>query len=60
MSAAPIRFLFDYISPNAYLAWERIGELDSHLMLFYTGIKRTASDVAGSYVSNIEDKKKLA
>jgi D-glycero-alpha-D-manno-heptose-7-phosphate kinase len=28
---------------------ERILELNAHLMLFYTGIRRTASDVAGSY-----------
>jgi D-glycero-alpha-D-manno-heptose-7-phosphate kinase len=33
---------------------ERIEELNSHLMLFYTGIKRTASDIADSYVNNIE------
>jgi D-glycero-alpha-D-manno-heptose-7-phosphate kinase len=32
---------------------ERIGELNAHLMLFYTGIKRTASDVASSYVADI-------
>lgn len=28
---------------------ERMRELNSHLMLFYTGIKRTASDIAHSY-----------
>ncbi len=28
---------------------ERIQNLNSHLMLFYTGIKRTASDIARSY-----------
>ena len=33
---------------------ERVDELNSHLMLFYTGIKRTASDVAQSYVNNLE------
>lgn len=27
----------------------RLNELDSHLMLFYTGIKRTASNIASSY-----------
>lgn len=37
---------------------ERIQELNSHLMLFYTGIKRTASDVAGSYVNDIEAKRR--
>ena len=35
---------------------ERIQELHSHLMLFYTGIKRTASDIADSFVTNIETK----
>lgn len=34
-------------------------ELSSHLMLFYTGIMRTASDVAKSYVENIERKIEL-
>lgn len=33
-----------------------IEELNLHLMLFYTGIKRTASDVASSYVDDIERK----
>jgi D-glycero-alpha-D-manno-heptose-7-phosphate kinase len=37
---------------------ERIRELNSHLMLFYTGIKRTASDVAASYVENIDEKRR--
>lgn len=36
----------------------RIKELQNHLMLFYTGIARTASDIAKSYVSNIENRKK--
>lgn len=34
----------------------RVQELSSHLMLFYTGIKRTASDVARSYVACIEER----
>jgi len=37
---------------------DRIRQLESHLMLFYTGIKRTASNVAQSYVNNIEQKKR--
>ncbi|MBU4185175.1 MAG: kinase [Proteobacteria bacterium] len=37
------------------LTQERIEELNSHLMLFYTGIIRTASNVAESYVNNIEN-----
>jgi D-glycero-alpha-D-manno-heptose-7-phosphate kinase len=37
---------------------ERVKELNSHLMLFYTGIKRTAADVADSYVKDIDSKKR--
>ena len=37
---------------------DRLQELNSHLMLFYTGIKRTASDVAESYVNGIEDRRR--
>jgi D-glycero-alpha-D-manno-heptose-7-phosphate kinase len=36
------------------IAEERLGELNSHLMLFYTGIKRTASDVASTYVNALD------
>jgi D-glycero-alpha-D-manno-heptose-7-phosphate kinase len=32
---------------------ERLADLNSRLMLFYTGIKRTASDVASSYVNSL-------
>ncbi len=32
-------------------------ELNEHLMLFYTGIKRTASEVAKGYVESIHDKR---
>jgi D-glycero-alpha-D-manno-heptose-7-phosphate kinase len=37
---------------------ERTRELNSHLMLFYTGIKRTAADVADSYVKGLESRKR--
>ena len=33
---------------------DRLRELSDHLMLFYTGVKRTASDVAKSYVDHVE------
>lgn len=33
---------------------ERIVELQSHLMLFYTGIVRTAAQVAGSYTNQLD------
>ncbi|MDA1128311.1 MAG: kinase [Chloroflexi bacterium] len=35
------------------LSPQRVDELDDHLMLFYTGIARTASAIAGSYVPDI-------
>ena len=38
------------------LTADRIWELSSHLMLFYTGIKRTASDIADSYVNDIQSR----
>jgi len=37
---------------------KRMRELTSHLMLFYTGIKRTASDIASSFVHNLSEKEK--
>ena len=40
------------------VAPSRMKELNSHLMLFYTGIKRTASNIAESYVNGIEDRKR--
>ncbi len=40
------------------LSQERVRELESHLMLFYTGIKRTASVIAQSYVNNVEEKER--
>ena len=35
---------------------ERVHELNSHLLLFFTGINRTASEVAQSYVTDVESK----
>jgi len=37
---------------------DRMRELESHLMLFYTGIKRTASTVAETYVNGIDDRRR--
>jgi D-glycero-alpha-D-manno-heptose-7-phosphate kinase len=37
---------------------ERVIELESHLMLFYTGIVRSASDVAESYCREIEKRRR--
>jgi D-glycero-alpha-D-manno-heptose-7-phosphate kinase len=36
------------------IAPERMHALNDHMLLFFTGIKRTSSDVAQSYVANIE------
>ena len=36
---------------------KRIDEFNDHLLLFYTGIKRTASEVAGSYAGDINNKR---
>lgn len=41
------------------LSRPRLQELTDHLMLFYTGIMRTASDVAQTYVENLGAKAKL-
>ena len=40
------------------MAQDRLIEFSRHLMLFYTGIKRTASEVAGSYVEDLEKKER--
>jgi D-glycero-alpha-D-manno-heptose-7-phosphate kinase len=37
---------------------ERVRELESHLMLFYTGIARTAADVAGSYAVDLQARRR--
>jgi len=41
------------------LTQARLTELNSHLMLFYTGIKRTASEVASSYAGGMEERASL-
>ena len=38
------------------LSEERLRDLNSRLMLFYTGIQRTASSVASTYVSKLSDR----
>jgi D-glycero-alpha-D-manno-heptose-7-phosphate kinase len=40
------------------LAAPRLEEFTSHLMLFYTGIARTSSDVAGTYVGDLAAKRR--
>jgi D-glycero-alpha-D-manno-heptose-7-phosphate kinase len=37
---------------------ERVQQLDDHLMLFYTGIKRTASDVAQSFLEDLDKRRR--
>ncbi len=36
---------------------ERVNEFSDHLMLFYTGIKRTASEIAQGYVEDLDKKR---
>jgi D-glycero-alpha-D-manno-heptose-7-phosphate kinase len=40
------------------LSRDRMLELNSHVMLFYTGIKRTASTIADTYVNDLDDKRR--
>jgi D-glycero-alpha-D-manno-heptose-7-phosphate kinase len=40
------------------LSRERMLELNAHLMLFYTGIKRTASTIADTYVNGLDEKRR--
>jgi D-glycero-alpha-D-manno-heptose-7-phosphate kinase len=49
----------DFTVQPMTLTQERLAELNSHLMLFYTGIKRTASEVASSYAVSMEDRASL-
>jgi D-glycero-alpha-D-manno-heptose-7-phosphate kinase len=37
---------------------ERLADLESHLMLFFTGIARTASTVASSFVHHLNDRRR--
>lgn len=37
---------------------ERLAELQSHLMLFYTGIRRTAADVAATFIHKLHDRRR--
>jgi len=36
----------------------RLAEFNSHLMMFYTGIKRTAATVASTFIDSMEDRKR--
>ena len=47
----------EIVSRRLILSAERMSELESHLMLFYSGIKRTASDVAESFVPTLDQKR---
>jgi len=49
----------DFTVQPMILTHERLTELNSHLVLFYTGIKRTASEVASSYAASMEERSSL-
>jgi D-glycero-alpha-D-manno-heptose-7-phosphate kinase len=40
------------------ISTERLNELNNHLMMFYTGIKRTAANVANSFVDELDDRRR--
>jgi D-glycero-alpha-D-manno-heptose-7-phosphate kinase len=40
------------------ISMERMRELNSHLMLFYTGIARTSSEIAGTYLNAVDVNKR--
>jgi D-glycero-alpha-D-manno-heptose-7-phosphate kinase len=40
------------------LPQSRLSELCGHLMLFYTGVKRTSSDIASTYVNQLEARRR--
>jgi D-glycero-alpha-D-manno-heptose-7-phosphate kinase len=42
------------VAAPVILPVERVADLQAHLMLFYTGITRTASDVAESYMTRLD------
>jgi D-glycero-alpha-D-manno-heptose-7-phosphate kinase len=44
----------EIVASPVVLPKDRLDELQAHLMLFYTGIVRTASDIAKTYVDSID------
>jgi D-glycero-alpha-D-manno-heptose-7-phosphate kinase len=48
----------EFVVRPIILGRDRMAQFQGHFMLFFTGINRTASDVASSFVPNIEDKKR--
>ncbi len=48
----------DFLVHPVVMSPQRLEDLESHIMLLYTGIKRTASNIAQSYVPNLDDKRR--
>ncbi len=48
----------EFVVRPIILGRERMQSFQGHYMLFFTGVNRTASDVAASFVPSIEDKKR--
>ncbi|MDZ4743726.1 MAG: kinase [Verrucomicrobiota bacterium] len=46
----------DFTVQPVILPSKRMQEIEDHCLLFYTGIKRIASQVAGQYISTLHDK----
>src|SRR5581483_7828534 len=55
-----VRFLpnGEIVAAPVVLPPARVAELQAHLMLFYTGLVRTASDVAKTYVEEIDSRRR--
>jgi D-glycero-alpha-D-manno-heptose-7-phosphate kinase len=55
-----VRFLpnGDIVAAPVVLPAARVAELQAHLMLFYTGVVRTASEVAKTYVEGIDSRRR--
>ncbi|MHB1423422.1 MAG: GHMP family kinase ATP-binding protein [Gemmataceae bacterium] len=48
----------EFVASPLVLPDERLAELQTHLMLFYTGIVRTAADIAKTYVEEIDSRRR--
>jgi len=48
----------DIVVQPVTLPPQRLHQLNDHLLLFYTGLARTSSEIAASYVTNLESKER--
>src|SRR6185436_13008712 len=48
----------DFTVQPVTVSTDRLSELSSHLLLMYTGVLRTASEIASSYVNDLDSKRR--